>query len=99
MERMNDMKKVTMIKMQSCPYCAKAAQAIEELRAEQPAYQSVEVEVIDENEQQDKAKAYAKDYYYVPSLFVEGKKVFEAHPGDDYDTIKAAVKEAFDAAK
>ena len=27
------MKKITMIKMQGCPYCAKAAQAVEELRA------------------------------------------------------------------
>lgn len=35
------MKKITMIKMQGCPYCAKAAEAIEELRAEQPAYAAV----------------------------------------------------------
>ena len=57
------MKKITMIKMQGCPYCAKAAQAVEELRAEQPAYAGVEIEIIDENEQPELAKAYAKDYY------------------------------------
>ena len=56
------MKKITMIKMQGCPYCAKAAQAVEELRAEQPAYAGVEIEIIDENEQPELAKAYAKDY-------------------------------------
>ena len=72
-----------MIKMQGCPYCAKAAEAIEELRAEQP----------------ELAKAYAKDYYYVPSLFIEGRKVYEAQPGDTYDTIKAAVASAFEEAK
>lgn len=77
------MKKITMIKMQGCPYCAKAAEAIEELRAEQP----------------ELAKAYAKDYYYVPSLFIEGRKVYEAQPGDTYDTIKAAVASAFEEAK
>ena len=85
------MKKITMIKMQGCPYCAKAA--------EQPAYATVEVETIDENEQPELAKAYAKDYYYVPSLFIEGRKVYEAQPGDTYDTIKAAVASAFEEAK
>ena len=89
------MKKITMIKMQGCPYCAKAAQAVEELRAEQPAYAGVEIEIIDENEQPE----LAKDYYYVPSLFIEGHKVYEAQPGQDYDTIKAAVADAFEQAK
>ena len=45
------------------------------------------------------SKAYAKDYYYVPSLFIEGRKVYEAQPGDTYDTIKAAVASAFEEAK
>lgn len=93
------MKKITMLKMQGCPYCAKALQAIEELRAENPAYQNAEVECIDENEEPEKAKAYANDYYYLPSLFVEGRKIYETHPGDDYDTIKAAVAKAFAAAE
>ena len=93
------MKKITMIKMQGCPYCAKYAQAVEELRAAQPAYARVEIEIIDENEQPELAKAYAKDYYYVPSLFIEGHKVYEAQPGQDYDTIKAAVADAFEQAK
>ena len=93
------MKKITMIKMQGCPYCAKAAQAVEELRAEQPAYAGVEIEIIDENEQPELAKAYAKDYYYVPSLFIEGHKVYEAQPDQDYDTIKAAVADAFEQAR
>ena len=92
------MKKITMIKMQGCPYCAKAAEAIEELRAEQPAYAAVEIEIIDENEQPELAKAYAKDYYYVPSLFIEGKKYYEAQPGHDYATIHAEVEKAFAAA-
>ena len=58
------MKKITMIKMQGCPYCAKAAEAIEELRAEQPAYAGIEVEIIDENEQPELAKASAGDRYH-----------------------------------
>ena len=91
------MKKIIMIKIPGCPYCAKARKAIEELHGEEK-YKSVPVEEIDETTQPELAKTYGKDYYYVPSLFIDGKKQFEAKPGMDYDTIKAAVVKAFDEA-
>ncbi|WP_297021744.1 glutaredoxin family protein [uncultured Dialister sp.] len=91
------MKKIIMIKIPGCPYCAKARKAIEELHGEEK-YKSVPVEEIDETTQPELAKPYGKDYYYVPSLFIDGKKQFEAKPGMDYDTIKAAVVKAFDEA-
>ena len=37
-------------------------------------------------------------YYYVPSLFIDGEKLFEAQPGQDYETIKAAVEKTLKAA-
>lgn len=91
------MKKITMIKMQGCPYCAKAFRAIDELKEENEAYRNVDVEVIDENLEADKAKQYASDYYYVPSIFVDSKKAFEAQPGMDYETIKKAVQKTFES--
>ena len=91
------MKEIIMIKIPGCPYCAKARKAIEELHGEEK-YKSVPVEEIDETTQPELAKPYGKDYYYVPSLFIDGKKQFEAKPGMDYDTIKAAVVKAFDEA-
>lgn len=91
------MKKIIMIKIPGCPYCAKARKAIEELHGEEK-YKSVPVEEIDETTQPKLAKPYGKDYYYVPSLFIDGKKQFEAKPGMDYDTIRAAVVKAFDEA-
>ena len=91
------MKKIIMIKTPGCPYCAKARKAIAELHGEEK-YASVPVEEIDETTQPELAKPYGKDYYYVPSLFIDGKKQFEAKPGMDYDTIKAAVVKAFDEA-
>lgn len=91
------MKKIVMIEIPGCPYCAKARKAVEELKSEEK-YASVTVEEIDEVLQPEQAKPYGKDYYYVPSLFIEGKKVFETQPGMDYDTIYAAVKEVFEQA-
>lgn len=87
-----------MIKIPGCPYCAKARKAIGLLQQEEK-YKDVKVEEIDETTQPELAAPYGKDYYYVPSLFIEGEKQFEAKPGMDYDTIYAAVKEAFDKAK
>ena len=92
------MKKIVMIKIPGCPYCAKARKAMAALQEEE-AYRHVQVEEIDETIQPELAAPYGKDYYYVPSLFIEGEKQFEAKPGMDYDTIYAAVKEAFDKAK
>lgn len=89
------MKKITLIKMQGCPYCANALRAIDALKEEQAAYRDIAVELIDENLEAEKTKPYAKDYYYVPSIFVDGKKVFEAQPGMDYETIKKAIKNIF----
>ena len=91
------MKNITMIKMQGCPYCANAHRAMEALK-EEPAYASLSVDQIDENLEKEKVKPFEGQYYYVPSFFVDGKKVYEAQPGQDYDEIHAEVKKVFDEA-
>ena len=90
------MKKLTMIVMQGCPYCAAARRAIKELKAEQAAYAPLTVEEIEDGSAT--AQAYGKDYYYVPSVFIEGEKCFEAQPGQSDESIKKAVARAFDRA-
>ena len=90
------MKKLTMIVMQGCPYRAAAKRAIKELKAEQAAYAPLTVEEIEDGSAA--AQAYGKDYYYVPSVFIEGEKCFEAQPGQSDESIKQAVARAFDRA-
>ena len=89
------MKKITMIKMTGCPYCAAAFRAIDELKKIYPA---AELEVIDKNFQPALAEKFT-DYYYVPSMYVDGKKIYEAHPGENYDECFANVKKVFEAAQ
>ena len=91
------MKKITMIKIEGCPYCAAAFQAIDELRASNSAY-AANVEVIDENLQPELAGKFT-DYYYVPTMYVDGKKIYEAHPGESYDECFANVKKVFEVAR
>lgn len=87
------MKKITMIKIEGCPYCAAAFKAIDELKKNYAA----ELEVIDENFQPQLAEKFT-DYYYVPTMYVDGKKIYEAHPGESYDECFANVKKVFEVA-
>lgn len=91
------MKKLTMIEMEGCPYCANAHRAMEALRTE--GYEGVEIDFIDENKEPAKTQPFAGRYYYVPSIFMDGEKLYEAQPGHSYDKIYAEVKRVFDAAR
>ena len=91
------MKKLTMIEMEGCPYCANAHRAMEALRAE--GYEAVQVDFIDENKEPAKTQPFAGQYYYVPSIFMDGEKLYEAQPGQSYDKIYGEVKRVFDAAR
>lgn len=72
------MKKITMFYLKRCPYCKKAFSYIDELKKERPEYLDIEFELIEESEQPELAAKY--DYYYVPTFFIDGKKVFEGAP-------------------
>ena len=90
------MKKITMFHIEDCKYCDFARKAIEELRAENPAYNDVEIEMINENEHPEIMENY--DYWSVPSLFIDNEKIFEAALFMPYETIRDGVKLAFDRA-
>ncbi len=91
------MKKITLIKMQGCPYCAQAFAAIKELKAEYPEFANIEVEIVDKHEDIDRAKDFADKYYYVPSMFIDGEKMYEASPGESYGECLLNVKKVFRA--
>lgn len=90
------MRKITMFHIEDCRYCDFAKKAIEELRAENPAYKEVEIEMINENEHPEIIENY--DYWSVPSLFIDKEKIFEAALFMPYETVKDGVKLAFDRA-
>lgn len=88
-------KKLTILHLTGCPYCQKARKALSELENENEAYRAVNVEWIEETEQPERVEAF--DYYYVPTLYAGETKIYEANPGDDYETIRANVRKALDA--
>ena len=83
------MKKITMFMFASCPYCNKAI-GIQQKLLKQEKYSGVEIEMIDEKKQPDIANRY--DYFYVPTYYVDGKKLHEG--AADEENVKAVLDAA-----
>ena len=88
------MEDIELFYLASCPYCRNAKRAIGELTEENPAYQDIRIDWIEESEQPEIADA--RDYYSVPTIFYRGEKLYEAHFTHSYDTIKQNIRAAFD---
>jgi thioredoxin 1 len=73
-----------------CPYCRRALSWIDELKKENPEYSNVEIKTIDEEMEPEAASKY--DYYYVPTFYVDDKKIFEGVPS------KGIVRDVFEKA-
>ena len=42
--------------------------------------------------------ADSRDYYYVPAMYIGGDKLYEAAPGEDYETIRENLRRVFEQA-
>lgn len=69
------MKKLTIFYQENCPFCKWAFKYIEELKSENPEYTKIPIELIEENQQPQIAEKF--DYYYVPTFYIDQKKVHE----------------------
>lgn len=69
------MKPVKLFYQKNCPFCKRALAYIEAAKAKDPELEAVQIEMIEENDHPEIANAY--DYYYVPTFYVDGKKVHE----------------------
>ena len=88
------MKEIELFYLTGCPYCVHAKNAIEELKKENTAFSDISVTWIEEEKEPDRVAGH--DYWYVPSIFYNGKKLYEAQPGQDYQTVKANVCRSFE---
>ena len=88
------MSEIEIFYLPGCPYCDKARKAIEELTGENTAYGNVPLRWI--NEQEETSLAESRDYYYVPTFFFGGEKLYECSPRHGYEDIKSHIKTVFD---
>ena len=75
LNQLEEISKMKMFILENCPHCKRARACIEEWKQENPIYQSIEIELIDEQENIEIANRY--DYYYVPALFDGNIKLHE----------------------
>lgn len=86
------MKKVQLFYLRNCPFCKRAFQYIEEVKAKSSELAAIEIELIEESEESERAAKY--DYYYVPTFYVDGEKV---HEGGIYpDEVEQVLRKALD---
>jgi len=81
-----------------CPYCAQAGKWIQELREEDPAYNAVVIDKVDENLHPDFPREKKLNYYYVPTFFLlneDGSVGEKLHEGA---ATKEKIKAVLDAA-
>jgi len=71
-------KPVKMMILDTCPYCRRAFEMMDQLRKQHPEYEKVQIEVIGESKEPEKTEGY--DYWYVPTFFVDGRKILEGVP-------------------
>lgn len=84
------MKQIKYFHLSNCPYCRQANRWMEELISENPAYGALSIEKINDSKQRAIASQY--DYYYVPTFFIEDKKLHEGVAS------KEIIKMVFDVA-
>jgi len=85
------MKPIKLFYLKHCPFCKKAFSFIENLK-QQDIYKSIEIELIEEEEQAEIANQY--DYYYVPTFYVDGEKLHEG--GIFENEVEAIFKKALE---
>lgn len=83
------MKNLTLFIQPMCPFCKKALAYIDELKKEDPKYNAIQIEIVDELIDVERADSF--DYYYVPTFYDGDKKI---HEGGIY---KNEVKALFDS--
>lgn len=86
------MKPITLFYLKNCPFCKKAEAAISEFQ-KQDRYKDIEINRIEESVHPEIAEKY--DYYYVPTFYIDGKKVHEG--GIFPDEVKALLEKALEA--
>lgn len=85
------MKELTLFYFDECPHCVNAFRWQEELFSAHPEYREVPLRLINEKKQAEYADSF--DYYYVPTYYLEGKKLHEGV------TDKTLIEDAFRLAR
>lgn len=80
--------------LEYCPYCRRARQYLDALRAENPAFAALPLRMVEESQQAALANQY--DYYYVPTFYWGQQKLAEGSM--DEEDVRRVLEEALQLA-
>ena len=66
---------LTIYILKYCGFCKRALNHVEEVLAENPELKQVGIELVDEAVERERARKL--DYYYVPTFYIDDRKVHE----------------------
>lgn len=69
------MKPILMFMSKTCPHSQRAFKWMDDVKQEHPEYKDLDITMVDEREEPDRCAKY--DYYFIPTYYVDGKKVHE----------------------
>lgn len=69
-----------------CPYCRQAEKLLAALCEEHPEFKKIKIRRVDET--RESAYADSFNYWYVPSFFLGGKKLYEANSTESENTMR-----------
>lgn len=86
------MKSIILFHFDACPYCQQARHWITDVFEKHPEYRKVPLTLVDEKKQPAVADQY--DYYYVPTFYIDGKKVHEG--AASYEIVEDVFRRAYE---
>ena len=69
------MKKIEIFYLKDCPHCKRLFSFLEELKEDNSSITSLDIHTIDEEVEEKYAAEH--DYYYVPTIYIDGVKKHE----------------------
>jgi thioredoxin 1 len=90
------MKEILFFHKTGCPYCRQAEDILKELYIEKPEYLDIDIKRINESEDPETAEKY--DYWYVPTMYVDGEKIYEADPSESRKQMKDEITNVLEKA-
>ena len=81
---------ILVFELPGCPYCRRGRKLVSELSEELSLKDRVTFRYVDETA--EKALSDAHDYYYCPSWFLNGRKIYEEDPSRSEDAARGLMR-------
>jgi glutaredoxin len=84
------MVKLTIYYLKYCGFCRQALNDLDAILEKHPEYREIPLELVDESVERERARK--QDYFYVPTFYIDNRKVHEG--AVKHDQVESILREA-----